>query len=404
MKSDLVAVVDLGSTKAACLVAGEGRNQELEVLSAHAVECKGIKRGEIVDIDETARAVDAVIRRAQQEIGEEIDSVAVGLYGADVQCVSAQGFVPIYPRNRSVTREDVLQVINHSRLIQLPADREQIQAIPREFRIDGQGGIQHPVGMCGGRLECTTFIVTCKDRHLANIERVVEMSGRRVNQMVLAPLATGLAVLEQDEMQDGVVVVDIGGNSTDVAAFVGGSVAFAVTLPIGGQHVTSDIAKLLKTSAEEAERLKTVHGVATSKLASDRDAVEVKQLGHSDSRPMQRKVLAEIIQSRMKELATMAYQQIEEAGLLNQIPSGWVLAGGGSLLVGCEALFESVVGHNRIRVAEPVVRESNTMGCSFAVALGMARFALESSNDELVVAGDADWKHKIKTIWSLLKS
>ncbi len=405
MKSDLVSVLDLGSTKAACLVASEGESGDLQVHAAVTVECKGIRRGVVSDLEETSRAVDAVLRRAQQVTGEEIDSVVVGMTGAHIEGINAQGFVPIYPRSRSVTREDVLQVINHSRQTVLPPDREQIQAIPREFRIDGQRGIQRPIGMSGSRLEVTTYIITGQTAQVQNLERAVTMAGKKVDQMVLQSLASGLGVLTPEELELGTVIVDIGGGTTDVAVFLGGSIAYSASIPVGGQLVTSDISKLLKTTPEEAERLKMEHGAAAARLATDKESVSVMQLGQTESRPLQRKVLCEIIESRMREVAVMVRQQIERSGFNGLLPGGLVLTGGGAMLNGTDQLFEDVLKHARVRSAEPDLHNHLSNGHSFATSMGMARFAIQCSDDELGTAGGSvDWKDKVRTFWSLLKS
>lgn len=405
MKSDLVSVLDLGSTKAACLVASEGENGDIQIHAAETVECKGIRRGVVTDLEETSRAIDAVIRRAQQTVGQEIEAVVVGITGTTVEGVNGQGFVPIYPRSRSVTREDVLQVINHSRQTMLPPDREQIQAIPREFKIDGQRGIQRPIGMSGSRLEVTTYIITDQTAHLQNLERAVTMAGKRVDQMVLQALASGLGVLTGEELELGTVVVDIGGGTTDIAIFTGGSIAYSASIPVGGQLVTSDVSKLLKSSPEEAERLKTSYGAAASRLATDKESVNVLQLGQTEARPLQRKVLCEIIESRMREVAVMVRQQIERSGLNGLLPGGIVLTGGGSMLSGTDQLFEDVLKHARVRTAEPNLQGQPASGHSFATAVGMARFAIQCSEDELVTAGGSgDWKDRIRTFWSSLKS
>lgn len=405
MKSDLVSVLDLGSTKAACLVASPREDGGVHVHAAVAVESKGVRRGAVTDLEPTARAIEAVVRRAEQASGETVESLVVGITGAQVEGVNAQGFVPIYPRSRSITREDVLQVINHSRQALLPPDREQIQAIPREFRIDGQRGIQRPVGMSGGRLEVTTYIVTGQTAQIQNLERAVGMAGKKVEQMVLQALASGLGVLSREELELGAAVVDIGGGTTDIAVFANGSIAYSASIPVGGQLVTSDISKLLKTSPEEAERLKTVHGAAASKLAGDKDSVQVTQLGQTEARPLQRRVLCEIIESRMREIAVMVRQQIERSGMNGMLPGGLVLTGGGSMLSGTDTLFGDIVKNSRVRIAEPDVHDPLNSGHSFATAMGMARFAIECSTDELVTAGGAtDWKDKIRTLWSLIKS
>jgi cell division protein FtsA len=408
MKSDLVTVLDLGSTKAVCLAAKQDEEGLLQVKGLATEPTKGVRRGVVTDLEETAAAADAVVRRAQQMSGEDAGSLIVGISGTHLEGVSSQGFVPIYPRSRSITREDVLQVVNHSRQMILPPDREQIQAIPREFRVDGQRDIRRPVGMNGGRLEVVTYIVTGQITQVQNIEKALSMFGRKVDQMVVLGLASGLGVLTQEEIEMNAAVVDIGGGATDIGIFANGSILHTACLPLGGHLVTSDLSKLLKTSPEEAERLKIGHGCSLARLVSEADSVDVLQLGQTHARPLQRRVLCEIIESRMREIAQMVKQQIEKSGLVGMLPGGVVLTGGGSMLPGSDKLFEDVLKHVRVRTAEPNLSGSFSVAepCGgLAAAVGLARFALQCGEDDLGPAsGAGSWKERIRGIKALFGS
>jgi cell division protein FtsA len=405
MNKNLITVLDLGSTKTTCLAAAPDDNYGITVAGLAVSESRGIRRGLISDIDEAAKSIDNAIRRVQQEIGYEVGGVVVGVSGAHVEGMNAQGFVPIYPRSRVISREDVLQVINHSRQIVIPPDREMIQALPREFRVDGQRGVMKPIGMNGSKLECVTYIVTGQATHLQNIEKAVNMTGHRVDQMVLQPLTSGLGALTQEQIELGCAVVDIGGGVTEIAVFSGGSVAFSASIPIGGALVTSDITKLLKTGPEEAERLKTKYGVALARNIAEKESVEVQQLGQTSARPLQRKVLCEIVESRMRELALMVKQQIEKSGMYGVLPGGVVITGGGAMLEDTQKLFEDVLKHLRVEIVEPKVNgaaHGMTDRPGMAAALGMARFAIQCFGDELGPATGAGWKERVRTFWSLL--
>ncbi len=401
--SNLVSVLDLGSTKAVCLAAEPDGLGSLEIRGFATADCKGLKRGIVSDLEETSRAVDEVVRRVQNMAGEDIHSLVVSISGTHIEGMNAQGFVPIYPRSRVIQREDVRQVINHSRQLMLSPDREQIQALPREFRIDGQRGIRRPIGMNGSKLEVVTYIVTGQTTHIQNMEKAIAMAGKRVEQMVIQPLASGLGVLTEEERELGTAVVDIGGGTTDVGVFTGGSIAFSATIPVAGWLVTSDLSKLLKTSPEEAERLKLESGNAVPKLVAEEDSVNVMQLGQTHVRPLQRRVLVEIIESRMRELAMMVRQQIERSGMMGMLPGGIVLTGGGSLLPGTEKLFADILKNSRVRVAVP---QFNGGYCSainqaeMATVAGLARFAVQFAEDELAPAESGNWKDRIRTFWT----
>ncbi|MBX3119079.1 MAG: cell division protein FtsA [Fimbriimonadaceae bacterium] len=406
MRSGRVHILDLGSTKAVCLAAELTETGRIKVESWHSTDCKGVRKAVVTDLEEAAKAVDKVCRAVESDTNESIESLVVGIGGAHVEGINSQGFVPIYPRTRPITRDDVLQVVNHSRQISLPPDREQIQAIPREFRIDGQRGIKKPIGMSGGRLEVNTYLVSGQATHIQNLERVVEMSGRKIERLVPKALASGLAVLTDEQRDLGAAVIDIGGGSTEIAVFFGESVAFSASVPIGGQLVTSDISKLLKASPEEAERLKLEGGLSWAKMANEDEIVGVLQLGQIHKRDLQRRVLAEIIESRMRELARMSRQQIEKSGFFGMLPGGIVLTGGASLIPGTAELFQSVFQHMKVSSQEPHLsgqREKGLNRPELATAVGLSTFGLECQHDEFAPATvDGSWKDKIRTFLSLM--
>lgn len=390
-----LAVLDLGTSRAVCawIVPEDG---DLKVVARAEAWCRGLRRGVPTDLEEAAKAIDNAVREVQRATGSEIDSLVVNVAGAHLEGLNGQGYKPIVPRGRHITYQDVMEVVTHSRSLVLPPDREQVQAIPREFRVDGLREVKRPIGMGGGTLEATTFIVTGSVSAVQNVERAVTMTGRKVDQMVLSPLAAGLGVLSQEEIELGTAVVDLGAGTTDVGLFTNGSLTSAICLPVGAGLVTSDVSKLLKTSPEEAERLKLAHAVAMAKGLSERETVEVTQLGQSEARPLQRKVLCEIVESRLRETAVMVAQHIEKAGLVGMLPGGVVLTGGGARLPGIDRLFEEEMTHLKVRTAQ--VPETGS-----AVALGLARFVLHC-HDELVPAiGPEGWKDRVRTLFSIFK-
>lgn len=405
MKARTILALDLGTTKVAGLAVQTGEDGAYRAVAAASVACKGLHKGVITDLDATAEGIDAVVRRIRETatLPEDVE-VAVNVGGAHLESVNSRGIVPIYPATRGITREDVYRVINHSRQIVIPPDREQIQAIPREFWVDGQKGITKPVGMIGGKLEVVTHIVIGRAAPIQSVEQVLQMNGLRARYVVPGPIASALGVLTPEEVELGAACADIGGGVTNVAIFAGGAVVFVAAIPVGGGLVTSDLNKLLKTSPEEAERLKTAHGAATSTGIEPAEVVEVHQMGHPHPRPMQRKVLCEIIESRMREIALLVRQQIERSGLAGLLPGGLVLTGGGSLLPRTQELFEAHVPHHRARLGIP--RERCARGVSvdepeWAAAVGLARFALDQE-DELVRADSTGgWKDRIRSLRAL---
>ncbi|MBS1721856.1 MAG: cell division protein FtsA [Armatimonadetes bacterium] len=397
-----VFVLDLGSTKVVCLAASLTEKGDVRVEAFSQVGCRGVKQGVVHDVDATATAIDEAVSRVERSLGEAVDDLVVSIAGAHLQSVNAQGFVPIYPSSRQIRQDDVLSVINHSRQIVMPADREQIMAIPREFRIDGQRGVSKPIGMSGGRLEVVTHVVTGQSAKVSSVERAVTLAGRRVREMVPQPLATGLGVATMGQLEDGCVVVDIGGGTTDVAVFANGAIAYSGSVPVSSNHVTSDLSTLLKTSPDEAERLKTQFGACLSRVVSENERVEVKQTDQAEPRPMQRRVLCEIIESRMREIGTLVRRQIDMSGLNGQLPAGLLLTGGGSQMQAIDALFCEVLGVSKAAVVSPKVAGPHAKSVevpTMSTSVGLARYCLESDEHEFApVSGFTNWKEKIRTL------
>ena len=402
MNSDLVAVLDLGSTKVTCLVASADGADGMTIDAVASVPCKGMRRGQVADMSEVSRAIADVVRRVELEVEEDIESLVVGVSGAHIEGISSQGYKPIVPAGRKLTHQDVLEVINHSRSVTIPADREQIQSLPREFRVDGQRNVHKPVGMPGSKLEVLTYIATGQSSSLQNIEQCVNGAGKRVEQMLIQSLASGVGVLTPEEMDLGVAVVDIGGSTTDVAIFVNGSIAFSASIPVGGIAVSSDLSQLLKTSPEEAERLKLESGSALAKLVDDKDSVEVLQLGQPSARPMQRKVLCEIIQSRMKEIAKLVGKQIDLSNLGALLPGGIVLTGGGSALPATDQVFTDVLPRFKVRIAEPSLGKKVPKQVGMATAVGLASFTIQCFDELTPAEGELPWRDRVKSLFSIL--
>ncbi|MBS1714701.1 MAG: cell division protein FtsA [Armatimonadetes bacterium] len=401
MNNKEAIVVDLGSTKVVCLAAVQTESGEVRAEAWSQVGCRGVRKGIVLDIDETSAAIDEAVSRVEKSVGRSVDEIAVSVAGAHLQSVNAQGFVPIYPNTRPVRRDDVLAVINHSRQIVMPSDREQIMAVPREFRVDGQRGVQRPIGMSGGRLEVVTHLVTGQSSLIDLVDRAVTLSGRKVLEMVPQPLASGLGVATADTMEEGCAVIDVGGGTTDVAVFSGGAVAHLASIPVGAHHVTTDLAALLKVSLDEAERLKTTYGSASSRDVPENERVQVQQTDQPEPRPMQRRVLCEIVESRMREIVGLAVRQIEASGLAGSLRGGVTVTGGGSLLPGTAALFSDALG-SRVQNGSPKVAGPNARTLdvpTMSTAVGLAKYCLESDDQEFApVSGFANWKDKIRTL------
>lgn len=402
MKSDLITVLDLGDSKVTAVAASGDDPSGMQIEALATTPSTGMRRGQVADVVTVAVAVDRVLREIQAETGQPVTSVVVGVSGGHLEGVNSQGFKPITPRTRAINHQDVLEVINHSRALVLPSDREQIQALPREFHVDGAMD-RRPVGKSGGKLDVTTFIVTGNSSAVQLIDKAVSQAGRRVDQMVAGALASGIGVLTAEDMELGAIVVDLGAGTTDISIFANGSIIYIACIPIGSQHVTSDISQLLKTTPEEAERLKVTAGKADTRRVNDRDTVEVLQVDQPQPRALQRIVLCEIIESRMREIAKLVLTQIERSGAFESLPVTVVLTGGGTLLGGTDQVFEDVLKpiRARVRIAEPELDPKYGNPVGMAKAIGLARFAIQCQDDITPATGPSAWKERVRGLISL---
>jgi len=402
MNSDLVAVLDLGSTKVTCLAASSEGKDGMTIHAIATAPCRGMKKGQVYDPGEVARAISKVVSAVESQVEEEIDGLVVGVTGTHIEGVNSQGLKPIYPAGRKITHQDVLEVINHSREISLGDDREQIQALPREFRVDGERNVQKPIGRSGKRLEVFAYIVSGQSSSLQMIEQVVQDAGKQVEQMVIQSLAAGIGVLKPLAMEEGAAVVDIGGSTTDIAIFINGSIAFSASVPLGGLSVTNDLGTLLKTSPDEAEKLKIQSGSAIARMVDEKESIEVMQLGQPIGRPMSRRVLCEIIESRMREIATLVGKELDRSPFGTALPGGVTLTGGGAALPGTVDLFNEVLPKFRFQGAEPNVGKKFTVGPGMATSVGLASFTIQCFDEFSPAEGTLPWRDRVKSLFSLL--
>jgi cell division protein FtsA len=336
-----------------------------------------------------------------QDIGKtEINEVALVISGPQLEGSSVQGFKPIIPKNRAITNQDVMEVVNHSKSGIFPPDRVQIQTIPREFRVDEVRSVSKPVGMSGAKLEVISYMVTGMANHVQNFEEAVKMSGREIEQFIYGPLASGLGVLGQADLDKGTVVIDMGASKTDVSIFVNGALAHSVCIPVGGNNVTNDLSQLLNCDFDEAERLKIGYGCAFAEGISEKEAIEVHQLGQPTARPMQRKVLCEIIESRMKEVAKLIRQHVEKSGYGGVLEAGVILTGGATQLPKSKELFSNALNGMPVRVVEPNIKNGKPQ-IGLAAAIGAISFVLQTSEDLAPISKSDSWQDRAKGLWSM---
>lgn len=351
-RNDIITGIDIGTTKVCVLIAEMTEEGAPRVIGVGVTPSTGMKKGVVVDIEATTRCVEEAVAQASRQAGREVDAVFVGVTGEHIASLNSSGRIAITHPDREITQGDVERVLEAAKLIVLPPDRVILHAIPRSYSVDGQNGIRHPVGMSGSRLEVQTHIVHGATTFLQNVEKCVTRAGLEIAESVLEPLATGESVLLDAEKELGVCLVDIGGGTSDMAVFVHGEIYYSAVIPVGGNHVTNDLAYGLTVAHEEAERLKTESGAALAELVSEEDVVMVRQVGRDESRRLRRRALVPIIEPRMQELFQLVMDALEKADCTGKIPAGLVLSGGGSQLKGCAEVAQQVTNYS-VRIGVP---------------------------------------------------
>ena len=342
--SHLVTGLDVGSTKVCAVITEVGHDHRPNVIGSGISPCAGLKRGVVIDLDATTTAIRDALDKAERMAGEEVHSVLVGVTGEHVACLNSRSVIAITQPGREISSGDVERLLDAARVVVLPPDREILHLIPRWYSVDGQGGIQSPVGMHGNRLEVETHVVTGLSSFIQNVVKCVHQAGVSVEATVLEPIATGEGVLLPAEKDLGVALVDIGGGTSDVAVYIDGQIYYSGVIPVGGGHVTRDVAIGLRAAVEDAERVKVQHGCALAGVVDGLEAFEVASLGRPNPRQLPRRVLAEIIEPRMAEICHLVGEHIEKAGCEDRLAAGLVLTGGGSQLEGLSELASSVTG------------------------------------------------------------
>lgn len=374
----LVAGIDVGTTKICTIIGRPQADGRLEILGVGLTPSSGIKRGIIVDREDAIACIRQAVDAAQQQAGVTISSAWVGVTGAHIASVNVTGRTNVAP-GPAVSREDVQRAVQSARdAVPLPQDREIIHEVIRGFTIDGESGISRPLGMSGRRLDVELHAVTGTASIVENVERCVADAGVAVARRVLEPIATGAAVITDAERDLGVILVDVGGGTSDVAVFLDGSIAHTSAIPVGGNHVTRDLARLLRVSFEEAERLKCESARALTQSVGEDEAVVVELADGSKCEQVPLRLVAEIIEPRLEEIFTLVRNNVVRAGVFDRASAGVVLSGGGSQLPDTAPLASAVLDNLPVRIGSPrgvVGRIDAVASPIFATGVGLAVLA-----------------------------
>jgi cell division protein FtsA len=348
--NEIYVSLDIGTSNVKVII-GEMTSDSFNVIGVGSSKSEGIKRGSIVDIDETVRSIKKAVEQAERMVGLQINSVIVGITGNHVQLQPCHGVVAVSSDDREINDEDIARVIDAAQVVSVPPEREIIDVIPREFIVDGLGEINDPRGMIGVRLEMEGMIITGSKTVLHNMLRCVERAGLQIADICLQPLAAGTVALNNDERNLGVALVDIGGGSTTVSVFEQGTLQFTTVLPVGGDYVTNDISIGLKTTKEDAERVKVKHGHAYIDLALEDETFSVARIGSSTEQDVNQFELAHIIEPRVEEMLELVNTELNRNGF-GGLPGGYVLTGGMVSMPGVLELAREILQQN-VRVSLP---------------------------------------------------
>lgn len=338
-KTRIVAGIELGSSKVATVIAQVSIDKTtfektISIMGVASSPSRGIKKGQIVDIEEAVEATISSVEAAERMAGYNLDNAYLSLGGAHVSSQNSHGVVAVSDPDGEISDDDVERVVEAASAISLPSSRELIHVLPRDYVVDGESGVKDPAGMSGVRLEVTTHLVSASQAAVKNLRKAVNEVGVQIEELVFTGLAAGKATLTSTEKELGCVLVDIGGGTTSVAAYIDGSLAYSGVIPIGAKNVTNDLAIGLRVSLESAEKIKILLSQKVKKK-KETDELDLKKLGVAEAKRISKKTLTEgIIRPRLNEIFTMVRIELERADVANRVPAGAIITGGGAVTVG----------------------------------------------------------------------
>lgn len=382
--SDVLVGLDIGTTKVTAVIAEYDENDKLQIIGVGTAPSTGLRRGVVVNIEATLKSVDSAVESAEQMAGREVHSVVTGIAGGHIEGLNSRGVVAVTGRGREITQTDVDRVIDAAKAVVIPMDREVLHVIPQEYIVDEQGGVKNPLDMIGVRLEAEVHIITGSVTSAQNLVKCVNRAGFKVDSIVLESLAASRAILTREEQELGVLVIDLGGGTTDILVHIDGAPYYTGVLPVGGAQVTNDLSIMLKTPAEAAERIKREAGCCYAPIVEEAEPVIIPGVGGRPPLQAKRADIAGIIQPRMAEILTMVRDKVQKKGYLKRLFGGVVLTGGGALMPGVVELAQEVF-HTAARIGMP----GNYGGVSdvyrspeYSTGVGLVLFANETMGPE----------------------
>ncbi len=379
---ETIVALDVGTTKV-CTLLGELNEEGLRIVGAGVAPSRGLRKGVVVNIEEATEAIVASLSKAEDISGYQIERAYVGVSGGHISSVNSRGVAAISRGPRGVTFEDMDRAMDAAQAIAIPHNREIIHAIPRGYTLDGQDGVRNPLGLQGYRLEVEAHVVTGAVPLIHNLVKCVQAARVEIIELALGSIAAGEAVLTTAEKEMGVILADIGGGTTDVAIFIDGSIWHTMILPLGGNHLTNDIAVGLRAPFNVAEEVKIKYGHTIPEAVSPEESVDISAFGNRSHRSISRRRLAEIVEARAEEIFDLILKEVKRSGYDGLLPAGLVLCGGTANMTGlCE--FGSKALDLPARVGTPKGLEGlveSIEGPAYAASVGLLQWGWRRTKD-----------------------
>jgi cell division protein FtsA len=406
-QDQFIAAIDIGTTKIVAIIGRKNANRKIEILGMSKTASKGVKRGVVLNIEETVHAIQTTVEEVQKKTGLTLDEVFVGIAGQHIKSIRNRGYINRVSYEDEITRNDIQKLIDDMYNIPIEAGEEIIHVLPQNFIVDNETGVKNPVGMSGKRLEANFHIVIGQIASANNIEKCINRVGLKVNEMILEPLASSEAILTEDEKEAGIALVDIGGGTTDIAIFYDDVIRHTAVIPFGGNVVTRDIKEGCSILGRQAEQLKIQFGSALGDLAQEDKVVTIPGISGREPKEISFKSLAYIIQSRMEEIIDAVLFEIENSGVADKLSAGVVITGGGALLrhlpqlVKFKTGYDVRVGYPNEHLAAESIEEINQPQYSTSVGLIIKGYECIMKKEERAVtekqADEAEEEKKEKT-------
>jgi cell division protein FtsA len=378
---NVVASLDIGSSKV-CAVIAEMNKKQFNVIGVGTSECKGVKKGIIVDIDSTVDAIKDAVKQAEQMSNLEVKSLFVNISGGYTNIYRNKGVIAVSREDKEITIEDVKRVIDAAKVVAVSSDKEIIDIIPEQFIVDGYDEIKDPVGMVGVRLEVDANLIVASCTTVQNILRSVQKAGFSVDGIILEPLGTSSVILNEDEKELGAALVDVGAETMDISVFKRGALVYTKVIPVGGNHITNDVSIICKISSSDSEKIKRHYGVAAVNMLKNDDIIKINNVAGKGEKEVHLSEVIEIMDARISEMLGMLKKELEDSNYLSSLGAGIVITGGGLFNIKgisevAQSYFDVPVrfGYpNYIGVASPI----------YAAATGIAMYELKMKRTSTV--------------------